>query len=264
MKRCTARLLMALAVLILAFPHRAVSQEISVAAASDLTFAMGELISGFEKVPGRQVKLSTGSSGNFFAQIQNGAPFDIFFSADVDYPKQLENAGLTEPGSLYVYAIGKIVLWVRNDSPLDISKGLVVLTDARVKKIAIANPLHAPYGRAAEAAMRFAGVYDRVKDRLVLGENISQAAQFVDSGNAEIGILALSLASAGSLKTDGRFWLIPEDAYPRLEQAAVILRSSQRKDIARAFLAYVQSPEGRAILQRNGLSDPAIRARPTP
>ena len=248
----------------LGLPRPATGQDISVAAASDLTFAMGELIPRFERATGEKVKLITGSSGAFFAQIQNGAPFDLFFSADMDYPRQLEKAGLIEPGSLYVYAIGKIVLWVRNDSPLDVSEGWAAITDPRAKKIAIANPLHAPYGRAAEAAMRGAGVYDRIKDRLVFGENISQTAQFVESGNADIGILALSLASAATMKARGRWWVVPEDSYPALQQAAVILRSSQKKDVAKAFIAYVQSAEGRAILQRHGLSEPPRAASPTP
>jgi molybdate transport system substrate-binding protein len=244
----------------LAQPRPAAAQDISVAAASDLTFAMGELAPGFERATGHKVKLSTGSSGNFFVQIQNGAPFDLFFSADANYPRQLEAAGFTEPGSLYVYALGKIVLWVRNDSPLDVSKGWAAVTDPRAGKIAIANPLHAPYGRAAEAALRSAGIYERVAGKLVLGENISQAAQFVESGNADIGILALSLATAATMKTHGRWWLVPQDSYPPLEQAAVVLRSSQKKDVARAFLAYVRSAEGKAILQRNGLGEPP-RAR---
>jgi molybdate transport system substrate-binding protein len=239
-----------------ALPRPAAAQDISVAAASDLTFAMGDLIPGFARATGHQVRLSTGSSGVFFAQIQNGAPFDLFFSADIDYPRQLETSGLIEPGSLYIYAVGRIVLWVRNDSPLDVSKGWVLVTDPRVRKIAIANPLHAPYGRAAEAAMLRAGVYDRVANKLVLGENISQAAQFVDSGNADIGVLALSLATAATMNAHGRWWPVPADSYPRLEQAAVVLRSSQKKEIAGAFLAYVRSAEGKAILQRHGLSEP--------
>ena len=257
--------MLSLAVLLaVALPRAAAGQDISVAVASDLSFAMGDMIPGFEQATGHKVKLSTGSSGAFFAQIQNGAPFDLFFSADVDYPRRLEAAGLIEPGSLYVYGVGKIVLWVRNDSPLDISKGWAAVADSRVKKISIANPLHAPYGRAAEAAMRGAGVYDRVKDRLVLGENISQAAQFVGSGNADIGILALSLATAATMKTRGRWWLVPENSYPMLEQAAVVLRSSAKKDAARAFLAYVGSAEGQAILRRSGFGEPPRAALPKP
>src|ERR1700674_1187904 len=170
--------------------------EITVAAASDLTFAFKDVAARFEKQTGSSVKMSYGSSGNFFSQIQNGAPFDLFFSADIDYPRKLEAAGLTEPGSMYPYATGKIVLWAPSVSKLDLSRGLAVLLDPGIRKIAIANPEHAPYGRAAVAAMRHEGIYDKVKDEFVLGENISQTAQFVESGNADVGVLALSLAVA--------------------------------------------------------------------
>lgn len=145
---------------------------LTVAAASDLSTAMEEIARNFEKATGCAVRVSAGSSGNFLTQIENGAPFDVFFSADLDYPKKLESEGLAEPGSTVQYAAGKIVLWVHADSHLDLTNGLEVLRDSSVRKIAIANPLHAPYGRAAEEALRRAGIYDAVKDRLVLGENI--------------------------------------------------------------------------------------------
>src|ERR1700720_205600 len=150
------------------------AQEITVAAAADLQFAFQDVAARFEKDTGRHVKLIFGSSGNFFAQIENGAPFDLFFSADIDYPKRLEAAGLAEPGTLYPYATGKIVLWVPNESKLDLNHGLHALLDPAVHKIAIANPEHAPYGRAAVAALRHENLYDQVSPRFVLGENISQ------------------------------------------------------------------------------------------
>src|SRR3984893_14243756 len=161
----------------------AAAQELRVAAAADLQFVLQEVSARFQKETGYKVELTFGSSGNFYSQIQNGAPFDMFFSADVDYPAKLEAAGLAEPGTFSQYATGGITLWVRKGSPIDINQGLRTLTDARVRKISIANPDHAPYGRAAVAAMRHEKVYDKVRDRLVLGENISQAAQFVESGN---------------------------------------------------------------------------------
>ena len=195
---------------------------ITVAAASDLTDAMNEIAANYEKATGCPVRISTGSSGNFLSQIENGAPFDVFFSADIAYPKKLESEGLAAPGSTVLYAVGKIVLWVRKDSRLDIGKGLDVLRDPSVHKIAIANPLHAPYGRAAEQALRSAGIYDAVKDRLVLGENISQAAQFAESGNADAGILALSLAQSPPLKDEGRYWNFPEQSYTPIQQGAVV------------------------------------------
>src|SRR5690242_3444076 len=169
---------------------------LTVAAAADLQPVMTEIAARFEKETGVRVKLSFGSSGNFFAQIQNGAPYDLFFSADVDYPAKLQGAGLIEPGSLYRYATGQIALWAPNASAIDVSKGLSVLVDNNVQKIAIANPSHAPYGRAAEAALKNADLWDSISSKLVMGENIAQTAQFVQSGNTDVGILALSLVLA--------------------------------------------------------------------
>ena len=211
------------------------------AAAADLQFAMQDIASRFEKQTGKSVKVIYGSSGNFAQQLQNGAPFDMFFSANLDYPKQLEGAGLTEPGTLYQYAKGKIVIWVPKQSALDLSGGLKALLNPAVKKIAIANPAHAPYGKAAVAAMQKENVYDQVKDKLVLGENISQAASFVVSGAADAGIVAYSLALSPTMKDNGRYAAIPADDYPAIEQACVIMKSSKNKPLARQFLAFIQS-----------------------
>src|SRR5713101_854768 len=164
------------------------AQEITVAAAADLQFVMQDVAARFQKETGKTVKLTYGSSGNFFQQLQNGAPFDMFFSANLDYPRKLEAAGLTEPGTFYQYAVGKIVIWVPNDSKLDVSSGLQSLLSASIKKIAIANPQHAPYGQAAVAAMKKENIFDKVADKLVLGENISQTTSFVVSGSADVGI----------------------------------------------------------------------------
>jgi molybdate transport system substrate-binding protein len=234
----------------------AAAQEITVVAAADLQFAFQDVAARFQKETVKNVKLIFGSSGNFFAQIQNGAPFDLFFSADIDYPQRLEAAGLAEPGTLYRYATGKIVLWVPNDSKLDLTRGLQVLLDPSIKKIAIANPEHAPYGRAAVAALRHENIYDQVSSKFVLGENISQTATFVVSGSADIGIVALSLAVAPSMKTKGRHFEIPADDYPPIEQAAVVIKSSQHKDIARQFLAYLQTPPLQDLLRTYGFSVP--------
>ena len=224
----------------------------TVAAASDLTFAMSDIAANFEKATGCTVRVSAGSSGNFLSQIENGAPFDVFFSADIEYPKKLESEGLAAPGSTYLYAVGKIVLWVRNESRLDIGKGLAALRDPGIRKVAIANPQHAPYGRAAEEALRKAGVYEEVKSRLVLGENISQAAQFVESGNADAGILALSLAVSPGLKEKGRFWVVPENLYAPIDQGVVVIRTSRNPQGARAFFDYVKTPAMSALLERYG------------
>jgi molybdate transport system substrate-binding protein len=233
------------------------AQTITVAAAADLQFAFQDVAARFEKASGKQVKLIFGSSGNFFAQIQNGAPFDLFFSADLDYAKKLEAAGFADPGSLYEYAVGKIVLWVPRQSQVDLSRGLPVLLDPSIKKIAIANPEHAPYGRAAVAALRREKLYDQVAGKLVLGENISQAATFVVSGSADAGIVALSLALGPSLKDKGKYVEITADDYPPIEQAAVIVKSSQQKETARAFLVFVKSPEIVDLLKKYGFSVPA-------
>jgi molybdate transport system substrate-binding protein len=225
---------------------------VTVAAASDLIYAMNEIATTFENATGCAVRVSTGSSGNFLSQIENGAPFDVFFSADIDYPKKLETEGLAAPGSTYLYAVGKIVLWVRNDFRLDIAKGFAVLRDPAVRKVAIANPQPAPYGRAAEESLHKAGFYDEIKNRLVLGENISQTAEFVESGNADVGILALSLAVSPGLKDKGRFWRIPESLYAPIEQGVVILRSSKNPGGAQMFLNYIKSPATAALLERYG------------
>ena len=230
------------------------AEELAIAAASDLNFAIKDLIGEYEKTTGNHVKLSLGSSGNFFAQIQNGAPFDLYFSADIGYPKKLEEAGLTVPGSLYRYAVGRIVLWTNRSSQRDVAKGLQILRDPAIKKIAIANPKHAPYGRAAVAAMQHFKVYDEAKDRLVLGENISQAAQFIESGACDIGVIALSLALAPTMKAAGTYWEIPSEAHPPLEQGAAILKSSKQQKAAQQFLEFMQSAQGQEIMRRYGFT----------
>lgn len=232
------------------------AEELKIAAASDLNFAIKEIVAEFEKTTGNHVKLSLGSSGNFYAQIQNGAPFDLYFSADIGYPKKLEEAGLIVPGSLYRYAVGRIVLWTNHTSQRDVSKGLEVLRDPAIKKIAIANPKHAPYGRAAVAAMEHYNVYQLVKDRLILGENISQAAQFIESGACDIGIIALSLALAPTMKAAGAYWEIPSDAHPPLEQGAAILKSSKQQEVAKQFVEFMQDKRGQEIMTRYGFTLP--------
>jgi len=233
------------------------AQSLRIAAASDLQFALADLAAQYEKQSGAKLAITYGSSGNFFAQIQNGAPFDLFFSADIAYPQKLIDAGFAESDSRYTYAFGRIVLWLPSESPLIPAKlQWNTLLDARIQKIAIANPDHAPYGRAAVAALQKAGLYEQLKAKLVYGENISQAAQFVLSGSAQAGILALSLATAPAMKS-GKYWEIPRDLYPPLEQAAVLLKSSPNKPAARAFLAFLQTESARAALARYGFTLPA-------
>jgi molybdate transport system substrate-binding protein len=233
------------------------AQEITVAAAADLQFVMQEVAARFQKETGKTVKPIYGSSGNFFQQVQNGAGFDMFFSANLDYPKKLEAAGLTEPGTLYEYAVGKIVIWVPNDSKLDVTSGLQSLLNASINKIAIANPQHAPYGQAAVAALKKESVYDKIAGKFVLGENISQTASFVVSGSADAGIVALSLALSPNMKDKGRYAEIPADDYPPIEQACVILKSSQQKDTARAFLDFIKTPAIGQLFRTYGFAVPA-------
>jgi molybdate transport system substrate-binding protein len=252
--RDVSRCLMLLSVLLTV---RAVgAQEIRIAAAADLKFALDELSVRYEEQAGRKISASYGSSGNFFSQIQNGAPFDLFFSADIEYPRKLEAAGLAEPGTLYEYAVGRIVIWMPADARIDLaSLGWKALLEPGIERIAIANPEHAPYGRAAIAAMRNAGVYEQVRRRLVYGENIAQAAQFVASGSAQAGILALSLAVSPAMR-DGKRWEIPTNMHLRIEQGVVILKSAKDKAGARTFLAFLKSDVGRKILESYGFTLP--------
>jgi molybdate transport system substrate-binding protein len=226
---------------------------LTVAAASDLQFAMREIVALFEKATGSAVKVSFGASGSFVAQITAGAPFDLFFSADESYPKRLIEVGLAVPESFYRYTTGRLVLWVRKDSPIDIAReGMKALLHPTVRRIALANPAHAPYGKAAVAALQSSGLYERVQSRLVFGENISQAAQFVQSGNAEIGLLSLSHANAAAMKEKGAFWIVPDESYPPLHQAVVILRRSRERSLAQALIDFIKEGEGKVILERYG------------
>ena len=253
------RAVFVLAVILAAAPMRA--QSLTVAAASDLQSAIPAIASRFEKDTGRQVRLTFGSSGNFFTQIQNGAPFDVFLSADIDYPQRLEASGDAERGSVYEYGTGRLVLWTRNDSRIDVRRGLAVLGDERVRRIAIANPEHAPYGRAAVAALGHQRLYERVRKKFVLGENISQAAQFAQTGGADVGMLALSLALSPTLKSSGTYVEIPESWYPLIEQAAIVLASSRQKPLARQFIDYLKTPESVRTLQSYGFAAPHATVR---
>jgi molybdate transport system substrate-binding protein len=246
---------------VLSAAQSAAAPTLKVAAASDLQAVLPAITTEFEKATGHAVALTFGSSGNFFTQIRNGAPFDLFLSADVEYPRHLEQSGQADKGSLYEYASGRIVLWTRNDSKIDLSSGLAVLAGADIRRIAIANPDHAPYGRAAIAALQHQGIYDRVQSKLVRGENVSQAAQFVESGNAEVGVIALSLALSPALKSAGRYIDVPESFHPPIEQAAVVLAMSPQKDIAKEFLQFLRRSDTVRILESYGfaLPHPSVR-----
>jgi molybdate transport system substrate-binding protein len=233
------------------------ADEITVAAAADLNYALNRVATRFEAASGTKVKISFGASGNLFSQIQSGAPFDLFFSADEDYPTKLVATGIADASSLRIYALGHLVLWVPNNSPFDPEKlQMEILTQPAVTRIAIANPQHAPYGRAAMAALQHYGLKDKVANKLAFGENISQAAQFVQSGNAQVGLIAMSLAKSPTMVSAGRFWALPSDSYPELKQAVVVISASKNKNAAQAFLDFVLSSEGADTLRKYGLTPP--------
>jgi len=234
------------------------ARRVTVAAAADLRFALDDLVAQFRRTrPDVDVAVSYGSSGTFFAQISNGAPFDLFLSADRSYPDRLVERGLARAGSQFTYAVGRIVLWVPDASPIDVAAvGLAALDDDRVRHVAIANPEHAPYGRAAMAALESAGRLDRVRPRLVFGENVAQTLQFVQSGAADAGIVALSLALAPPIKEQGRFWEIPQNLYPALEQGGAILVHAADPAATEDLRRFLVSPDARATLTRYGFAPP--------
>lgn len=244
------------AVLLLNAPALHAQQPI-IAAASDLKFALEEIAKAYQSETGKAVKLTMGSSGTFATQIRNGAPFQMFLSADEDYVFKLRADGFARnDGDLY--AIGRIVLMAPTGSPLKVDgelKGLgEALKAAKITRFAIANPEHAPYGRRAEEALRHAKLWESVQPKLVLGENISQAAQFAMSGSAQGGIIALSLAKAPEMAKLGSYAVIPEDWHQPLRQRMVLLKTADAA--TEAFYRYMQQPAARAIMRRYGFALP--------
>lgn len=235
-------------------PHPA-STEVLVAAAADLKFAMDSIIAVFSaKNPSIAVKPVYGASGSFFEQINNGAPFDLFFSADIDYPKKLQDANKTLT-NVTQYATGHLVLWSRTLDPT--REQMNTLLDPAIKKIAIANPAHAPYGKRAEEALRYYKLYDKIKEKLVIGENIAQTAQYAQSGAADVGIIALSLALSPSMKqTGGKYWLIPATSHQPLQQGYVLLTHAKDNPGVTQFAEFFSSPTAAAILKSFGFAKP--------
>lgn len=234
----------------------ALAGEVSITAASDLQYAMKDISRAFEtRHPGNRVRMVFGSSGKAFAQIENGAPYDMYFSADIEYPQKLRRSGtaISDPRP---YAIGRIVLWATKKSGIDVFRGIDALHDPRIGKIAIANPLHAPYGRIGKEVLEHYGVYDRMSGKLVLGENIQQTAQFVHSGAADVGLVAYSLALAPALANEGAFFLIPASAHREIMQGYVLLKPSAGNSTAALFTAFIESPAARAIFRKYGFKLP--------
>lgn len=230
------------------------SKAITIAAASDLRYAMDSLVKVFHKEhPEIKVNLIYGSSGKFYSQIVNGAPFDLLFSADIAYPQKLQQQSLTA-SAIQLYAIGRIVLWSKK---INVSqKGMNALKEVSINKVAIANPVHAPYGKRAEESLKYYKLYDQLKSKLVLGENISQTAQYATSGAADVGIIALSLALNPQIRSQGKYYLIPENSHQKLEQAFVVLKRAEKNKSASVFSSFVSSASAKGVLTKYGFTLP--------
>jgi len=243
-------------------PHRTIQSSsgvsepttIRIAAASDLKFALNEVVEQFRSEHSSiHIESTFGSSGNLYAQLSNKAPFDLFLSADIEFPRKLIEQGVAFGDSEFPYAMGLLVVWVPKTSSIDIENaGIECLKSPTVKTIAIANPNHAPYGRAAVAALRHFELYESLEEKLVFGENVSQAAQFVESGAADVGIIAQSLALAPSFHDQGRFWKVPVEAHPELKQGGVILTETKHRKECDQFKTFLTGETGRTILRRYG------------
>jgi len=233
--------------LLLLAPGWAMAEEIRIAGASNFADTLKDISVLFEKQTGHKISVSSGSSGSHYAMIINGAPFDAFFSADVERPRLLEEAGAIIPGSRFTYALGRLVLWSSEDGVVDPEGRILERGD--YKRLAIANPKLAPYGKAAQEVLEARGVWTKIQHRVVRGESISQTFQFVHTGNAQLGFVALSQLSRPGKGVQGSHWTVPRNLYAPIEQQAVLLKDN---DTARAFLAFVQSTEIRQLIQVYG------------
>ena len=227
------------------------AEEVTVAVAANFTEPAKEIAADFQKATGDTVTLSFGASGQFYTQIVNGAPFEVFLSADADRPAKAEQAGLTVPGTRFTYAVGKLVLWSPTAGLVD-SNG-AVLRAGHFTKLSIADPVAAPYGAAAIQTMKKLGVYDQIQPRIVQGTSIAQAFQFVKTGNAELGFVALSQVID---EPGGSRWLVPEADHDPIVQQAVLMKTASDSKAAREFLAFLKSAEARAIIHRFGYATP--------
>lgn len=241
----------AIAIALLFFIHTSSADEIRVAVAANFIHTIKAMTPRFEQQTGHRVILAAGSSGKHYAQIVNGAPFDAFFAADVERPKLLEDKGLIAPDSRFTYAIGRLVLWSIKGNYID-AKGNVLTTDD-YQHLAIANPKLAPYGRAAQQVLQKRGLWKQLQNRMIRGENIGQTFQYVKSGNAQLGFVALSQVKQLEESFRGSYWLIDQSLYDKIEQQAVLLKDSPA---TRALMQYLQSHEARAIIQQNGYDVP--------
>ena len=248
-------LFLALTILVFTGCHKVIHTGLTVSAAADLTPAFQELGAQFEKETGTKVTFNFGSTGQLAQQIEQGAPVDLFAAANVSFVDDLEKRGLILPDTKALYAQGRITIWTPKDSPLNLTR-LEDLARADVKKIAIANPDHAPYGIAAREALQAAGVWDAVKDKIVFGENIRQTLQYAESGNVDAAIVALSL----SIGSDGRYTLVPAELHKPLNQALAVIKSAPHETAARRFATYINSEAGRAVMRKYGFILPGEEA----
>jgi molybdate transport system substrate-binding protein len=224
-----------------------------VAAAADLGPVLPPILRDFEKQSGVRVEATYQASAALTAQIQNGAPFDVFLSADLGYPERLIAAGVAEGSAPLAYARGTLVLWTRKDGAFP-SPTLDALRSPSLKRLAIANPDRAPYGRAAVAALKKLGLYEQLQPRLATAENIAQAAQFVDSGNADAGLISMTSAMTPRLRANGNAFAIPRELYPPIEQGAVVLKRTQQREAGQKFMEFLVSPAVQVVFGRGGLT----------
>lgn len=231
------------------------AEEVRVAVASNFLSTLNEIITQFEKETDHTVVVSAGSSGKLYAQIKHGAPFELFFSADVNRPKLLEEEGLAVQGSRFAYSVGRLTLW-SPDPDMVKGEGKIVLEHGTFDHLAIANPKTAPYGLAAEQTLKKLGLWESLKHRLVRGENIGQTFQFVFSKNAQLGFVSLSQVLDPKINGRGSRWDVPATFHDPLEQGAVLLMTGQHHAAAKAFLEYVKGDKSRAIIERFGYGVP--------
>lgn len=252
----STRALLAVLLLVLLFaagcrPPGPQPTTLTISAASDLTYAFQEIGQRFQAETGHQVVFNFGSSGQLAQQIEQGAPVDVFAAANAGFIDELEQAGLILPDTRQIYGQGRITLWTRADNPLTLER-LQDLARPEVRRLAIANPDHAPYGLAAREALQAAGVWEAVQPKLVLGENIRQALQYAETGNVDAAIVSLSLSLPAAGGEQGRWTLIPAELHHPLDQTLAVIKATPHEAAARAFIAFVISPQGRAILSSYG------------
>jgi molybdate transport system substrate-binding protein len=236
------------------------STKIRVAAATDLRSCLDALTDAFQvEHPTFDLLPTFGASGTLLTQLKSGLETDLYLSADIAYAHELAAAGLAAEADVFESGLGRLVIWVRNESPLDVvTLGAEALLDTSVHRVAIANPVHAPYGRAAVAALEHLGLDERLKEKLAIGETAAQAAQYVESGAAEAGILPMALAKGPRLSERGRFWVVPADAHPPIRHGGAIHARAIDREATVAFRDFLLSPAGRAILVRSGFEFPAV------